>query len=346
MKIKFKLAGWLGLFLLLAWSIQPADAATQLKELGKSPFYKAKGLKADAVFPLLTRLKGNVKLGFTKAGAADLYEPFMNQLKTTKPELVTIQPGEAFQWMLYKKKGKPAVVRDLTWAGKSSFQAYRVVVRHNERDHIFIIPLICLNISLKEVTEVPKMAAPPPLPPKDEPKTSAPPKEPETVPPVAVAPPPAPVPSPAPPVTAPETPKAEAKKGSIVADFGVLMRFDVSAFGLLRLGYRYKFTDQLALTGLLGFAPLIDGKNDYPAFLADAIFTYHPSKIIYLGVGAGLWSTSNDSKGDLILEVGFPITYEPKGPNFEWFVEGRSAFDQFGEFGKFGRVGGGLRVLF
>jgi hypothetical protein len=218
-----------------------------------------------------------------------------------------------------------------------------MVVRYNDRDYEFIIPKICLNISLKEVTDVPKVMAPPP---KEEPKVASPSKEPEAAPPVAVAPPPAPVPSPAPPEPVSEKPKVEAKKGFFVGDLGALMRFDVSAFGLLRLGYRYKFTDQFALTGLLGWAPLIDGKNDYPAFLADAIFTYHPAKIIYLGVGAGLWATSNDSKGDLILEVGFPISDEPKGPNFEFFIEGRSAFDQFNEFGKYGRVGGGLRVLF
>jgi hypothetical protein len=347
MKTKFKLAGWVGLFLVLAWSIQPLEAATQLKKLGSSPFYRAKGLQADAVLPLLSRLKGAVKLGFVKAGAVELYDPFMEQLKTAKPEPVTIRPGEAFRWMIYKKKGKVAVLKDFTWAGKAPFQAYRLVVRHSERDHVFIIPLICLNISLQEVTDVPKAAAPPPPPPplKEEPKVAAPPKE-EAASPAPPAPAP---PAPAPPAPAPpavEKPKVEARKGFLVADIGPLMRFDVSAFGMVRLGYRYKFADQLALTGLAGFAGLIDGKNDYPALLADAIFTYHPSKRIYLGAGVGLWATSEDSKGDLILEVGFPITDEPQGTNFEFFIEGRSAFDQFDEWTKYGRVGGGLRILF
>ena len=124
------------------------------------------------------------------------------------------------------------------------------------------------------------------------------------------------------------------------------MRFDVSVFAMGRIGYRYKFTDQFALTGLVGFAALIDGDAcDHPAFLADAIFTYHPAKWIYLGAG-GPRASSEDSKGDLILEIGFPITDSPKGPNFELYAEGRSAFDQFDEFGKYGRVGVGLRILF
>ena len=51
MKIKFMLAGLLGFVLALTWSIQPVDAATQLKKLGGHPFYKAKGLKAERVLP-------------------------------------------------------------------------------------------------------------------------------------------------------------------------------------------------------------------------------------------------------------------------------------------------------
>jgi hypothetical protein len=343
MKTKGILAGLIGLFLGLAWSIQPVDAAATLKKLGRNPFYKGGAPQAEGVLPILTRMKADVKRGFTKAGAADLYEPFMETLKTAQLQPVDIRPGEGLKWMIYKKKGKVAVTKNVVWSGKAPFQAYRLVVRHNNRDHEFIIPKICLNISLKEVTDVPKVMAPPPPPPKEEPKAASPPKEPEPAPPVAAAPPP----GPATPEPAADKPKAEAKKGFFVGDVGVLARFDVSAYGLLRAGYRYKFTDQFALTGLLGFAPLIDGDNeDNPAFLADAIFTYHPAKIIYLGAGVGLWSTSKDSKGDLILEVGFPITAEPKGPNFELFIEGRSAFDQFGDWTKYGRVGGGLRILF
>lgn len=355
MKMKAMFAGLIGLCLVVAWSIQPVDAATQLKKLGGNPFYKAKGLKSEAVFPLLIRMKADVKRGFAKAGAGELYEPFMEQLKTANPEEVTIQPGENFKWMIYKKKGKVSVSKGLVWAGKAPFQAYRLVVRQGDRNYDFIIPKICLNIGLKDVTEVPKVMAPPPPPPKEEPSASTPPKEPEAIPPVAAAPAPGPTPAPglasppgpASPAPVSEKPKAEAKKGFFVLDVGVLARFDVSAYGLLRAGYRYKFTDQFALTGLLGFAPLIDGDNeDHPAFLADAIFTYHPSSRIYLGAGVGLWSTSKDSKGDLILEVGFPITHEPKGPNFEFFIEGRNAFDQFNDWTKYGRVGGGLRILF
>ena len=123
MKMKGILAGLIGLFLGLAWSIQSVEAATQLKKMGGNPFYKAGGLKAEGVAPILNRLKADVKRGFAKAGAAELYDPFMGQLKTAKLEPVTVRPGEALKWMIYKKKGKVAVSKNLVWSGKAPFEA-------------------------------------------------------------------------------------------------------------------------------------------------------------------------------------------------------------------------------
>ena len=98
------------------------DAATQLKKMGGNPFYKAKGLKAETVFPVLIRMKEDVKRGFVKAGAAELYEPFMEQLKTAKLEPVTSAPEKVLKWMIYKKKGKVSGLQGsgLVWKGALS----------------------------------------------------------------------------------------------------------------------------------------------------------------------------------------------------------------------------------
>ena len=345
-------------FLFLSMGFQPLEASTPLTKLGRAPFYKAKSLKADDVYPLLVRMKKDVARGFTQAGVADLYEPFMEQVKKQPPEEVKVQPGQSLQWMMYKKKGKVRVTRDRVWTGKAPFEAYRIVVRHKDTDYDFIVPKICFNISLKEITAVPKTAAPPAAPPKEEPKTPPPVKEPAVTPPAkesdkpAVPPAPPvkepdkPAAPPAPPVKEPEKPKVDAQKGFFVGDVGMLGRFDVSAFGLLRVGYRYKFHEKLAVTGLVGAAPLLDGDNDESAFLADAILTYYPFSNFFLGAGVGLWASSSNSKADLILEIGIPINQAPESLNFELFLEGRSAFDQMGDWTKYGRVGGGLRILF
>lgn len=366
MRFKGTAVALLGFVLFLFAGLPSPEAATPLKKLGKAPFYKAKSLKADDLYPLLVRLRKDVGQGFTQAGATELFEPFLEQLKKEKPEAVSVQPGQTVQWMMYKKKGRVRVTRDRVWAGKAPFEAYRVVVRYKDADYDFIVPKICLNISLKEVTAAPKPTAPPPpaVPP------AAKPEEPKALPPAAKEPPvttPAPpakeppVPTLAPPAKEPEKPpvttappppaketepKVSAQKGFFVGDVGMLARFDVSAFGLLRVGYRYKFHEQFALTGLVGAAPLLDGDNDESAFLADAILTYYPVSNFFMGAGVGLWAGSSNSKADLILEIGIPINQAPESLNFELFLEGRSAFDQMGDWTKYGRLGGGLRILF
>lgn len=350
-------------FLFLFMGLPSLEAASPLKRLGKSPFYRAKNVKAENLVPLLVRLKKDVVQGFTEAGAVDLYEPFMEQLNRQKPETVKIEPGQTIQWMMYKKKGKVRLTRDRVWAGKGPFEAYQVTVRHQNADYNFIVPKICLNISLTKVTPVPKPTAPPPPAKPEEPQTP-PPAPPAKEPPAAPPAPPVkepPAAPPAPPAKEPEkppvtvvpppaakepAPKISDRKGFFVGDVGMLGRFDVSAFGLLRVGYRYTFHEQLALTGLLGAAPLLDGENDYPAFLADAILTYYPVNYFFMGAGVGLWASSQDSKADLILEIGIPIRQAPESLNFELFMEGRSAFDQMGDWTKYGRLGWGLRVLF
>ena len=86
MKTKKMVFALIGFSLFLAWGIQPLEAGTSIKKLGTAPFFKAKALKADQVLPILTRLKKDVKLGFSQAGAEALYEPFMKQLQAQKPE--------------------------------------------------------------------------------------------------------------------------------------------------------------------------------------------------------------------------------------------------------------------
>jgi hypothetical protein len=354
MRIKTMPWGLMGVALLFAWQIQPLEAATPLKKLGTAPFFKAKDLKADEVYTILKRVEKDVKAGFSLAGADALFEPFMKQIQNRAPEAVNIQPGQSLQWMMYKKKGKVLVTRDRVWAGQNPFEAYRVLVQHNNQDYEFILPKICLNISLKKVTPVPAVTTAPtpkpaettrpgtPPPSAETSKTAHPAKEPET----KTAAPVASVPIAPPSAKDSEKTKGEARKGFFVGDLGPLFRFDVSLFAQARAGYRYKFTEQMALTGLVGGAFLIKGDDDHPAFLADLIFSYFPVRQMFLEAGVGLWASSQDAKADLILGFGFPLETNSKNFNLEFYVEGRSAFDQMGDWSKYGRAGGGLRILF
>ena len=229
----------------------------------------------------------------------------------------------------------------MVWAGKKPFKAFRTVVTYQDKNYEFIIPAICLNVALKSITDIPKPPPPPPPPPKVEAPAPPPPPPPKAEE-AKVEPPPPPPPA--------EPAKVEEpKKGFIVVDLGVMQRVDPTMFGLLRIGFMYRFTDQMALTGLLGAFPLLREnnatRNDYPANTADVIFSYYPVKRFFIGAGAGVW-VSKETKVDAIFETGYHLTDFANAPNVIFFVEGRSAFTKTNEGLSSERIGAGFRLLF
>ncbi len=245
---------WLTLLFFLTVGVFPlyVEGATKIKRLGATPVCKIKNLQANKVYFQVKKNERDLKTGFRKAGVADLFDPFMDQLKASQPETVQVQPGETLEWMLFKKGKLVGVAKDVVWAGKKPFKAFRTVVQYQDKNYEFIIPAICLNVALKSITDIPKPPPPPPPPPKVE-APAPPPPPPPAAEEAKVAPPPPPPPA--------EPAKVEEpKKGFIVVDLGVMQRIDPTMFGLLRIGFMYRFTDQMALTGLVGAFPLTERK--------------------------------------------------------------------------------------
>jgi len=334
---------WLTLLFFLAAGLFPLylEAAQQIKRLGVTPIHKAKDLQAHQVYTTAKKVEKDLKAGFEKAGLGELFGPFMDQLKSAKPEKVQVPVGEQFQWMMFKKK-TVRVAKDAVWAGKKPFWAFKTVVRHKEKDYEFIIPAVCFNVALKSVTAVQKPTPPPPPPPvkKEEAKPAPPPPPPvvkEEAKPAPPPPPPAPAPAKA----------EEPKKGFFVVDVGPMVRLDPSWFAMIRGGFMYRFHPKFAVTGMIGGAPLLDGPdNDYSAVLADAVFSFYPTKRFFIGAGIGMWSTEKKTDADVILQAGFNFTDKAKGPNFGMYFEARSDTDEIGDFLETGRIGIGFRMMF
>ena len=172
---------WLTLLLFLTIGIFPlyVEGAQKIKRLGVTPVCTIKNLQADKVYSAVKKNERDLRTGFRKAGVADLFDPFMDQIRTSKPETVQVQPGESMEWMLFKKKKLVGVAKDVVWAGKKPFKAFRTVVRHQDKNYEFIIPAICLNVALKSITDIPKPPPPPPPPPKVEAPAPPPPPPPK-----------------------------------------------------------------------------------------------------------------------------------------------------------------------
>jgi hypothetical protein len=338
---------WLTLLLFLTIGLFPlyVEGAQKITRLGVTPIYKAKNLQADRVYTAAKKVENDIKVGFQKAGIGEVFDPFMERLKGSTPETVQVKPGETFMWMMFKKK-VVGIAKDAVWAGKKPFKAFRTFVRFKDKDYEFIIPAACFNISLKSVTDVPKPPPPPPPPPPAPKKEAPAPPPPPPAPKVEEKPAPPPPPPPPP-------PKAEEpKRGFVVVDVGGMARTDPSQFGMLRAGYMYRFTDRLALTGLLGYNILLKEsdnpryKKDSSAFSADVLFSFYPFKRFFVGAGVGYWLASDFSTFDAIGEVGFHFMDWDKVPNLAIFAEGRAAFNYDKRDQPSERIGVGLRLLF
>ncbi len=333
---------WVTLLLFFTIGVFPlyVEGAQKIKRLGVTPIYKTKvRIHADKVYSVAKKVEKDLKVGFQKAGIPEVFDPFMDQLKAYAPAEVQIQPGTTLEWMIFKKGKLVGVAKDAVWAGKKPFRAFRTVVRYQDKNYEFIIPEICMNVALKGITDIPKPPPPPPPPPKVE--APAPPPPP---PPIAQEEKPAPPPPPEP------AKVEEPKKGFIVLDLGFMQRLDPTLFGFARIGYMYKFTEKMALTGLVGNEFLAKEndviKDDHPAFSGDLIFSFYPVKRFFIGVGAGAWVNTKETKVDAIVETGFHLTDFDKAPNIAVFLEGRSAFSRTNEDLPSERIGVGIRLLF
>lgn len=289
-----------------------ASAAMTLKKVGISPFYRPP-LTSEADLRNLVKTKGaELKIGFTKAGYSDLYPAFEEQFPTVKIEPIKIKPGETMQWMVFKKKGKGpvAVAKDVTWGGKAPLDAYRFYIIKDQKRYEIVVPYLCGNVALKDVTAI--APPPPPLPPP-------------VAKPVVVAPKP---------------------KGGFIADAGISTIVDPRTFLFGRVGYEYPLMDNLYVMGLIGGFVRTGGDKGGSAFVADAILDYRWTRFS-VGFGGGYWS-ADGGKFDLIADLGYRLGEDTNTflGRSTLFFEVRSAVDEMDVMRDKGRLGLGLRYRF
>lgn len=159
---------WMGMAVVLLCSFSIADAAQTLTKMGASPFFKPPLTSIEDLNKMVYASQESLAEGFRKAGYPELYDAFMAQFPSAEITMVQIQKGDALQWMMYRRNGKGSVrvMKDLVWGGKEPFDAFEFYIELNDKRYQMIVPLICSNVALKDVTDVPKVAeAPPPPPP-------------------------------------------------------------------------------------------------------------------------------------------------------------------------------------
>ena len=357
--------------------VTSASAATTLKQLARSPFYRPGVSSAADLKNLVKDRTADLQTGFDKAGYPDLYPAFMQQFPSAKITPVKVPPGETFEWMLFKRKknGRVAVLKDVTWGGAAPFDAYRFDIDEDGKRYEFLVPGVCGNVTLKSVAAIPPPPAPVAAP--------APRRRPAPAPVAAPAPPPPAArarrgpgsaaprsraggsPGPAarrrrrqrwlrprrPPLPhrrqlpAPVPPPAAKPLSGLLVDVGLSREPDPANYLFARVGYELPLTGKLYLMGLVGGYVRWMGDDGGSAFTADAMLDYHWMDKISFGLGAGYWS-GNDGQVDLLANLGYLVWGAPDSRNSSLFLEARLPADNLDDSDKFGRFGLGMRTRF
>ena len=140
-------------FVVLALAVTTAVSfaqTTKLKRIGLYTFGTIKGQD-----PTPATMKGlfdahaaDVKTGFDLAGNPELYQPFMEQMKTAEWTDTTLPVGEVLPWMLFKSHDQVKVARNIEWAGKEPLPVFIVNIEKDWKIYEIVIPKGCGNIAL------------------------------------------------------------------------------------------------------------------------------------------------------------------------------------------------------
>lgn len=165
MKITALLAIWLLAALLLVSFTGVVQAETELAQLGINPLYGPELKSNDDFREMIKETFADLKKGFEKAGASDLFEDFVKQAEQPDIREIDVNPGKKLQWMIFKKGAVVEVIRDVVWIGKEPFAAFLLNVDKTGVRYPFVISAKSGNVSLALPMPIPvKELAPNDLP--------------------------------------------------------------------------------------------------------------------------------------------------------------------------------------
>jgi Outer membrane protein beta-barrel domain len=160
----------------------------QVTRLGGTTRFSQPMHTLDDLRAMVQANRSAIRSVMVMAGYGDVSAQLTDGFSVSEVTDTTIAPGSRFLFMGLKRGGAPAVLRNVRWAGRDSFDAWQFKVTVGGYVYSFIVPKVCGNFSLVSRVAVPVPSAPPP--PAPEPPPPPPPPAPEPPPPPPPPPPP------------------------------------------------------------------------------------------------------------------------------------------------------------
>ena len=176
--------------MLVAPAIAQDGTEHQVTRLGGTTRFSQPLRTVDDLHAMVVANRSAIRSVMVMAGYGDVSAQLADGFSVSEVTDTTITPGSRFLFMALKRGGAPAVLRNVRWAGRDSFDAFQFKVTAGGYVYTFIVPKVCGNFSL-----VSKVAAPVPSAPQPPPAPEPPPPPPPAYEPPAPPPPPPPAPA-------------------------------------------------------------------------------------------------------------------------------------------------------
>ena len=173
--------------MLVAPAIAQDGTEHQVTRLGGTTRFSQPLRTVDDLHAMVVANRSAIRSVMVMAGYGDVSAQLADGFSVSEVTDTTITPGSRFLFMALKRGGAPAVLRNVRWAGRDSFDAFQFKVTAGGYVYSFIVPKVCGNFSL-----VSKVAAPVPSAPQPPPAPEPPPPPPPAYEPPAPPPPPPP----------------------------------------------------------------------------------------------------------------------------------------------------------
>jgi len=160
----------------------------QVTRLGGTTRFSQPLRSVDDLRAMFQANRSAIRSIMVMAGYGDVSAQLTDGFTVSEVTDTTITPGSRFLFMGLKRGGAPAVLRNVRWAGRDSFDAFQFKVTVGGYIYTFIVPKVCGNFSLVSRVAAPVPTAP--EPPRPEPPPPPPPPTPEPEPPPPPPPPP------------------------------------------------------------------------------------------------------------------------------------------------------------
>ena len=176
--------------MLVAPAIAQDGTEHQVTRLGGTTRFSQPLRTVDDLHAMVVANRSAIRSVMVMAGYGDVSAQLADGFSVSEVTDTTITPGSRFLFMALKRGGAPAVLRNVRWSGRDSFDAFQFKVTAGGYVYSFIVPKVCGNFSL-----VSKVAAPVPSAPQPPPAPEPPPPPPPAYEPPAPPPPPPPAPA-------------------------------------------------------------------------------------------------------------------------------------------------------